>query len=291
MSYQSASLVDVLAAINAANSTTFTLNDLTFSAPTPVSGSWQSQTTARNTGINITAKPGVTFKGHTSIVYDRLDFAALTPVHFPGLTVTGFNADSAHDLIPMLTYWNGLHITTDDIEDTPLTDNGDGTRNVVITAKSGSYGWIGSVTMLVKAGGASLNQLVTNMNLNGLNYPTSSDQDTYAQLYMYPYDFTPYFDTLVMLNIGSIDSSSINALVTAFKAVDLSSGKALWNADAAQTAWSLAGATVMSNGLNSSSMPTNPAYKYVCAIKLRDDVQTPAGTLYLHYNDPFNPDA
>lgn len=291
MSYRSVSLVDVIAAINSANATTFTQNDLSFSAPQALSGSWQSQNTDKNTGVTITAKPGVTFKGHTSVVYDRLKFADLTPAHFPGLTVTGFNADSAHDLIPMLTYWNGLHITTDDIEDTPITDNGDGTRSVVITAKAGSFGWIGSVTMSVKAGGASLNQLVTNQNLNGLNYPTASDQDTYAQLYMYPYDFTPYFDTIALLGAGVLATADSSSLVTTFKAIDLSSGKTLWNNDPAQTAWSLAGATVISNGLNNNSLPTNPAYKYVCVLKLRSDVVTPAGTLYLHYNDPFNPDA
>jgi hypothetical protein len=37
-------------------------------------------------------------------------------------------------------------------------------------------------------------------------------------------------------------------------------------------------------------LPTNPNFKYVMVLQLAAQVTTPAGLLYLHYNDPFNPD-
>lgn len=291
MSYQSLSAADLLAITNAANSTSFTLADVDFGTPQVLSGTWQGNTTTKNTGVKITAKAGGSYQGKQSVAFDRLKLNDLAAVNFPGLTLTGYGVTSAHGLIPWLSYWNGLHFTTDDIEDSALTDNGDGTRTVTLTAKAGSLGWYGSVALTVKSGGAALNTLVTNTDLNGLNYPTASDQDTYAQMYMYPYDFTPYFNTLALLNAGQVNAGTVTDLANAFKAVDLSSGKTLWNGSEVSTAWSLVGASVVSNGLNNTGLPTNPAYKYVCVIQLRPDVTIPAGYLYLHYNDPYNPDA
>jgi len=288
MSYQSVSVVDLLAGLNAKNATTFTLNDVEFSNPVPVSGTWKDQTTLRNTGIVVGAKAGGQFKGRKSIVYDRLKLNDLNGTNLKGFTLTGYGVTSAHGLIPWLSYWNGLHFTTDDIEDTAIVDAGDGTRSVVLTAKTNSIGWIGSVTLNITAGGASLNSVVTDTTLEGLNYPTANDTDTYAQLYMYGYDFTSYFNTLATLNAGALPAATVTALVAAFKALDIGSGKTLWNESSSTATWSLSGATVVSNGLNSAALPTNPNYKYALALKLRDAVTTPSGIMYLHYNDPYD---
>lgn len=291
MSYQALSFPDVLAALNAANGTTFTTNDIVFANPQVVAGTWKDKTTLKNTGVVVTAKAGGTYQGRANILYDRLPLAALDPTKLKGFQCAAYQPAKIYDLLPWLKYWNGIQLTSDDINDGDLVDNGDGTKTAVISAKPTSYGWVGSVSILVAPGGASLNSVLEVPDLMGLNYPTASDADTYSQIYMYGYDFTTYFNDIVALNIGAVPAGTVTKLVAAFKALDVSSGKTLWNEDPAQTAWSLSGAAVVSNGLNSPSLPTNQSYKYVLAINLRSDVLTPAGTLYLHYNDPFDPNA
>lgn len=291
MSYQLPSLPDLLAELNKANSTAFTLNDVQFANPQVVAGTWKEKTTLKNTGVVVTAKAGSIYQGRANVLYDRLPLSALDPTVLKGFQCAAYLPVKIYDLLPWLKYWNGLQLTTDDIIDGDLVDNGDGTKTAVVSAKPTSYGWQGSVSILVKPGGASLNNVLTAPDLLGLNYPTASDTDTYGQIYMYGYDFTANFTDIVAMGVGVLASANVTKLVAAFKAVDVSSGKALWNEDGASTAWSLAGATVVSNGLNSPSLPTNQAYKYVMALSLRAGVLTPAGTLYLHYNDPFDPNA
>lgn len=295
MSYITPSLDDLIAILNKANSTTFTKADLTISVPQVVSGTWHAQVTNKNTAIRFTAPPQGTFQGTAVVLFDRLNLASLANAAvMPGFRCSAYHVTSVHGLLPMLFFYTGMVLGTDDVEDTPLVDagHGNGDLTAVISAKPGSVGWVGSVSLNVTVGGAPMDQILVNTNLPGLNYPTANDQDTYGLLYLYGYDFTTYFNTVAPIAPGVLTDQQADALVVALKATDISpAGKLLWtNADGV-TAWNLKGATVLSNGLNSSSLPTNPAYKYVMALKLADGVLTPAGTMYLHYNDPFDPNA
>jgi len=285
------SLIDVLLALNAANSTAFTPNDFTYGAPQVLTGTWQGQLTTLNTGLRITAKAGGAYQGSRPIAYDRLNLASLTAANLPGFKCAAYNITSVHSLLPMLAYWTGIQFTTDDLEDNALTDNGDNTQTAILQAKTGSLGWIGQATLTITKGAAPLDQLVTVTNLNGLNYPTANDTDTFALMYLYPYDFTSYFNTLSALAPGVLNTTQANAIRDMLLAVDTGNGKALWVNTPGTTAWNVAGATVVSNGLNSASLPTNSAYKYVLALRLDPTVLTPAGLSYLHYNDPFDANA
>lgn len=287
MSYMTPSLTDFLASLNAANSTAYVANDLTFGVPQALSGTWQGQVTTRNTVVRVTAKAGSPYQGTRQITYDRLDLAKLTAVNLAGFQCAAYNVTTLYNLLPMLQYWTGIQFTTDDLEDAPLVDNGDSTQTVLVKAKAGSLGWIGTATLTVTRGAAPIDQLVTVTSLNGLNYPTANDQDTYGALYLYPYDFTTYFSTLSAIAPGVISSTQADAIAAMLQAVDTGVGKALWTNTPGATAWNLAGATVVSNGLNTPSLPTNSAYKYVMGLQLDSSVLTPAGLMYLHYNDPF----
>jgi len=284
-------LSEFLAALNAANSTTYVASDFLYGTPQPVSGTWHGQVTTHNTAIKLTAAPGSLYQGVQTLTYDRLDLAALTPVNIPGLQCSAYDVTSVHGLYPALLNWTGIMFGDDDLEDLALVDNGDQTLTATLKAKAGSLGWIGQSTLSVKVGGAAIDQVITVTSLNGLNYPTASDTDVYGPLYMYPYDFTPYFSDIATLTTGVLATEKADAFVSAFNAVDLGSGKTLWVNTSGVATWNVFGATVVSNGLNSTSLPTNPAYKYVLVLQLDATVTTPAGLLYLHYNDPFNPDA
>lgn len=291
MSYQKSSVDSLLGYINAKNpGQVLTTADLTFSAPKLVAGTWREANTQRNTAVRIMGVPSGKYGGRQVITYDRLNLASLAKIS--GFQVRATGAKTVHDLIPNLRYYNGLRFTTDDLENTPITQDESGKLIAVLSAKANSLGWVGSVQLEVKAGGQKITEAVSVTNLNGLNYPTTSDADVYALLYTYGYDFTAYMSTLINLQAGkALTSDQLSTLVDMLKAVDVSSGKALWNADSTKTEWSLDGATVTYGGLNNDpKLPTNPAYKYVVGLKLRDAVTTPKGTLYLHFNDPFNPD-
>lgn len=288
MPYMTQSLPDVLAAINAANSTTYTANDIVFGVPQALSGTWKGQVTSRNTGIRISAKAGSAYQGKRDLTYDRLNLGSLTAANLPGFQCSAYNVTTVHGLLPMLQYWTGIQFTTDDLEDTPLVDNGDNTQSTTLTAKVGSLGWMGQASLTVTRGAAPIDQLVTVTSLNGLNYPTPNDQDTFGALYLYPYDYTNYFAALSAIAPGVITSPQADALVAMLLATDIGSGKTLWTNTPGATAWNLAGATVVSNGLNSPTLPTNSTHKYVMGLQLDPSVLTPAGLMYLHYNDPFD---
>lgn len=291
MSYQKSSIDSVLSYINAQNTgQVLTQADLTFTAPKVVAGTWRAANTQRNTAVRIMGVPSGKYGGRQVITYDRLDLASLAKI--PNFQVRATGAKTVHDLIPNLRYYNGLRFTTDDLENTPLVTDSDGKLQAVLSAKANSLGWIGSIQLEVKPGGQKIMEAISVSNLNGLNYPTASDADVYGQLYTYGYDFTTYMTTLINLQAGkALTADDLTALVNMLKTVDVSSGKTLWNTDSSSTTWSLAGATITYSGLNNDpTLPTNPAYKYVVALKLRDAVTTPKGTLYLHFNDPFNPD-
>lgn len=291
MSYMTKSVDDFLAALNAANSTAFTAADVDFGVPQVVEGIWQGQNTAHNSALRITAKAGGAYQGTKVLTYDRLKLNDLTAANIPGFKVSAYTANTVYTLFPMIQYWTGIQFTSDDLIDSPLVDNGDNTFTAVLSAKPGSIGWIGNLSITVTKGSAPIDELLTVTSLPGLNYPTANEQDTFAQLYMYGYDFTSYFSQVQSMAPGVITSTQADQLVTAFKAIDISAGKALWVNNPGDTQWNLAGATILSNGLNSTSLPTNPAYKYVMALQLAAGVLLPAGIMYLHYNDPFDPNA
>lgn len=287
MSLLTPSRQDVLNYVNLANGTSYVLADVTFGTPSPTEGSWQGNVTSKNTAVRLTAAAGGTFQGTVVVVYDRLNLASLANI--PGFKPRASAPVTTHDILGGIKYFTGLNLSTNDIEPTPMTDNGDGTYSGTLTAKAGSWGWYGSVPVTVQKGGDRLSDIITDTSLDGLNYPTASDQEVYGQLYLYPYDFTSSFAKFVDIEEDvPLTSEQISDLVAAINAVDISSGAGLWNGLSTSSEWSLYGATCSHNGLNGSDLPTNPSYKYVLAINLRVGVTKPSGTLYLHYNDPID---
>lgn len=286
-SYMLPSLTSLLGYLNAKNATTFTLDDLVFSTPQVINGTWREVANPHNTAIRVSAKPGGTYQGTTVVTYDRLKISDL-----PKLLGFKFNADhpqTSLDLLAPILHYQGIQFSTDDIESTPVTDNGDGTYTVTLTAKATSVGWVGSQVFTFSQGGSSLDAALTQADLPGLNYPTESDQDVYADLYLYGYDFTAnYADMLDAEPDEVLDIHTAEAFANAINAVDVSSGKGLWNFSEQTTQWSLFGAKCTYSGLNKAELPTNPSYKYVTMIQLRSDVTTPRGTLIFHYNDPID---
>lgn len=282
----------LLSYLNATNGTTvFDEDNLILSQPAPVAGTWLDEVTDKNTYLKVTAAPTAPFKGRATIRYDRLnlgDFAHFRPVR----QLPAYQPATTHDLLPAILYYYGLNIGPDDVEDTPLSLTG-GAGTVTLVAKATSFIWLGSLTFDVIEGGADLNELITVASLEGLDYPVPNpDTQVSALLYVYPMDATNYRDQLLLIPDDAIlTSGDAETLRSALTALDTGVGKNLWNTSNASTEWSLEGATVVFNGLNSLAYPTNQAYKYVMAVELRVGVTVPTGIFYLHYNDPEDPDS
>lgn len=290
MSFQSTSKQDLVDAVNSKNSRTFKVTDFLFSDPKVVAGTWREQSTTRNTALRLTGAPGSGYQKSQVVTYDRLKLSDLTNI--AGFAVKANRPATVHAMMDQLTYYTGIRFTTDDLEDLPITLDANGAGNAQLSAKPTSVGWIGSVMIPVTLGGIDFAGAVTTPTLLGLQYPNPEavpGTDTMGSLYLYAYDFTAYDPDFMMQAPGVISSDFGDLLVTALKALDVSAGKNLWNNSAGSTAWSVQGATIVSNGQNQPTYPTNQNYKYVMALDLRSAVTIPKGRLYLHYNDPFDP--
>jgi hypothetical protein len=293
--FQIPSATDVLNAINTANGTSFLATDLSFSNPKVVAGTWQGLSSDRNTAIKVTAA-SAGYQGSVVMQYNRLDLSSLAYLNgIADLAVT--NPQHTWDILPQLAFFTGIQFVQGDLQNLPITLNSDGTGQVQLSADPNSLGWQGSVMLNVKAGGVTLDSAMTVPAMPGLNYPVSDTtappaSAVYGPAYLYPYDFTTYQPTFLTYAPGAMTQTQLDYVLAAIKALDVGAGAALWVDTGSNTAYNLTGATIVSNGLNNATtMPTNPAFKYVMAIQLASTVTTPAGMLYLHYNDPFDPNS
>jgi hypothetical protein len=292
MSFQQPTLDDLLQLINTNNTLTLKSTDITWSKPQVVAGSWREQATLKNTAARVTADPASAFQGSVTQLYDRLKLSDLAS--FAGFRVLGpATATAVHELLTSIAYTTGLRFTTDDLENLSITTE-NSKRYAVLSAKPTSLGWIGSLKTEVIPGGVQLDTVVTQPVLPGLLYPNPEavpGTDTMGSVYLYGYDFTAYYPDINGLIPGPLALADATKMVAMLKAVDVSAGKTLWTTDPAATAWSLDGAVITRNGLNNTAtLPTNPAYKYVLGIQPKSTLTSPKGVMYLHYNDPFNPD-
>ncbi|MNI40586.1 hypothetical protein D3C73_948130 [compost metagenome] len=194
------------------------------------------------------------------------------------------------DFFPALWRRYGIVFDPDDLIDAPFTFAGTEPEEIHIQAKDDAIGWTGSMKVVVQEGQAVLSQHLTTVQLPGINYPVTGDGSQGSALtYMYGMDFTAFKSVLEQYEVDTVLGAADTALLDAIKATDLNAGKSLWNLTVGSTAWSLEGAEIVYSGINSGVLPTNSSYKYVLGIKLRDDVLTPPGVMYLHYDDPVDP--
>lgn len=287
MSYQLESKTDVLRLINETNGTTFTADQVVFGVPQVINGTWRGLANPHNTAVRVSADPSSEFEGYQVLTYDRFKLNDLAELE--GFVVSADHPQTVHDLFDGMLYFNGLRLTADDVEDSVVTDNGNGTYSATLMAKATSLGWIGSLALTNFAQGAApLDTALSGNDMPGLNYPEATDNAVFAALYLYGYDFTDlYSDLLDFEEDTLIDEFQGQTLVDFINGVDVSSGAGLWVA-AVGTEWSVFNAKVVYNGINTAELKTNPSYKYVLMLELDASVTIPVGTLVIHYNDPVD---
>lgn len=274
----------VIRAINIANSLSLTEANCIISKPAPVSGSWNEMNTDKNTVVKVSQKvPAVTYNGKNWCVYNRTTLSAfLNQLPNPNVLKVDKPA-TTHDLIRAINRRWGMGLELTDIVKTDITtldENGAG--QVAIFAHPESLMWIGSHTFNVTQSDAMLSENVTTTTMPGFTYPDGTyDPVTnygYAQPYSYQYDFTLRSTELHALKAND----SVAALVEVLTYITGSTWtNAASDANPSQT---LTDAVITYNGLNTGSMPTNSAFKYVLVLKMGAKSKF-KGNMYLHYND------
>lgn len=289
--YQDSATV-LLAAINSANSLTIKATDFVYSAPKDIRGTDKGDSTGKNTQIKITADgvAGSTWSGKKSVCYNRLQVEDIAVLLGNTLAI-GPSNDTLFAALVGLNQRYGFVFAQSDLVDAQIEWNSEKTSGkVLVKANPSSIGWIGQYQFNVVKGDETLVSSVTTTVLTGLKYPngqmgSESVTATMAQVYSYPFNFSAYRDQLLAFQNGVLTGTPLTDMTNILKAI---TGNP-WVATSA-SAWGLAGAEVLSTGLNDAvTLPTNSKYKYVLALKLPATTTNIAGTMYLQFNDVDDP--
>lgn len=283
--------------INCANGYTTVANyrfkedSVTLSRPSPIEGTWREETTDKNTFIRISAKEGSDFKGFTTVTYNRLNLGDF--VHFrPTRVLPCDRPSTVHEILPNILYYFAIYLDPSEVEDDELGLDENGYGTVTVRMKEDALIFTGELTFDVVPGGAFLPDHLINQELDGLNYPVDDPStEVSAILYTYPFDLSEHRDFLVDIEEGIISDEDAEELAVYLSQVDYNDVKGDWNASDTSTEFSLQGAEIIYNGLNNLSFASNQRFKYVMQVQLREGVTKPTGVFYLHYNDPFDPNA
>lgn len=145
MSLVQTPLSDLTSTINTLTGVNLTgVFDVVGLIPTPVGES------TRNTKIAIQAKASDSnYKGRQFLYYDRIDLAQLVELQ-PDMYRVGMPVGaSLYDNLNIILAQTGLKFTTDDIEDATSIQEDEDTVSVMLVAKPGSLGYVGSYKLLM----------------------------------------------------------------------------------------------------------------------------------------------
>lgn len=104
--------------------------------------------------------------------------------------------------------------------------------------------------------------------------------------YLIRSDFTKYADRLEAIPLGVVDENSARTLASVLAEYGSEEDRSKWNLTEGVTEFSLYGAVVSINGLNSRSYPTFSFYRYTLAVDFPEASTAPVGRLHLCWNDP-----
>lgn len=285
MAIMTATLAGIVTAINAKNPTLgLTMAEATYSKPRANDDTWEGEQLAGNTLMRVTPNETSKYSGTTLVGYDRLDVGVLGALLGGKISLPETLTNSI-EAIPYFDSLYAIQAHPEDFELTQLTDNGDGTRSMVLRAKADAIAWLGgtSTTFTVRAAPVPIANVITTTVLDGYKYISDSVKG-FAETYSYPIDFTAQFDQLSLITDQTTNFTGLAAALAS------ATGEA-WVASGAGK-FTLEGAVVTHAGINEEEWPTNQSYKYAILVQLGAACENLEGTMVIHYNDPveaFNP--
>jgi hypothetical protein len=158
---------ELLALINAANSTTYTEAQLSFGAPVAIEGSDQAK--IHNTHVTVSGNSAVGFTGSKVITYKRLFlesvFGAVSPV-----SSNPAGAGTVQDILNDLATVYGVVIDIEDVVDEAVIYTNGGTY--VLKAADTSYKWRGQLTVSLTVDLVDVEPTLAQDTLSGFEEPT-----------------------------------------------------------------------------------------------------------------------
>lgn len=142
--------VKLLAAFNAANTSTITMNQVTFKDVRPVDSLTPRPNTTKNTAITMVVSDSSAYPGEVTLFYDRINISQPSTFAPLGssLSITATTEKSIHELLPLINRRLGTTLVPAEVVDRKLQlEKGFDTISVVMTGKSELF--IGSVKILV----------------------------------------------------------------------------------------------------------------------------------------------
>lgn len=253
-----------------------------------ITGTSIGDTTKTNTSVRTVATEEGRWDGKTQVYYNRYLAKDLKTLLGPIIRVAG--AATVHELIPVFNARYGTLLSIADFKNGPMNLDANGAGTVTLIAELESKEWMGTVSFQVVKGDYSLALSVTKTTLDGLKYPDGTMGGTtppkvIGEAYSYPMDNTAFHGRFMTVGTGIVatGSAAMSCIVDALNAAE---GRIVWLGDSSPS-WGLSGAQVMYNGVNNRpEYPTNPAYGFVCVVKLPATNTQFSGSLILHYNDP-----
>ena len=285
MAILTATLSAIVTAINAKNSTLgLTLAEATYSKPRVNDETWEGEKLDGNTLMRITPNATSKYSGTTLVGFDRLDVKVLGGI-LGGVIALPETINSVSAAIPFFDSLYSIQMHPEDFEESEIADVGDGSRQMVLTAKDDAVAWIPgtTTTFVVKSAPVPIGNVITATVLDGYKYISDSVKG-FAETYSYPIDFTPHFDELSLVTDQTTDFTTLAAALAS------GTGEAWTKSGAGK--FTLEGAVVTKAGINHEDWPTNHSYKYAVLVQLGTACANLEGTLVIHYNDPvesFNP--
>lgn len=154
-------------------SANLTTADITFGAPTDISGS----NPQRNTEVTVTAVPGGAYGGSVNVRYNRISLPAIeTAGAGAGLTLS-FLKGAKTLLSEVMSDFNARFATNlvagVDYDDAPLPEFEElpgEQHTIVLTARTQSLVYIGQITLIVRMDTVDLSSVITVEDLSGLTY-------------------------------------------------------------------------------------------------------------------------
>lgn len=285
MAILTATLPAIVTAINAKNAALgLTLAEATYSKPRANDDTWEGEQLVGNTLMRVTPNDTSKYSGTTLVAYDRLDVKVLGGV-LGGIISLPETITKVSAAIPFFDSLYSIQMHPEDFVEGDITDKGDGTRQMILTAKADAVAWLPgtTTTFTVKAAPVPIGNVITTTVLDGYKYISDSVKG-FAETYSYPIDFTPQFDKLSLVTDQTTDFTDLAAALAS------GTGEAWVKSGAGK--FTLEGAVVTHAGINDEDWPTNHSYKYAILVQLGAACENLEGTLVIHYNDPvesFNP--
>ena len=264
-----------VAELNSKNDAVATLADLLFGVPEATTAEEQTST-GKETKTKVTGQ-GAKYYGETWIYYNRQNLS--TPLANQLLKIDFHHpVTTLYDQLYLLNEQLSSTFTEQDIEDhvfDPAVTEG----VITLTAKAGSLGWKGSVSVAYDVIDPT-DVVIPDVLLDGVMTPNNSTDLEQAALRYSWWDFKDNRDYFLGLSVGDLSAEDQSTLRDILIAVDGTQWSLTGPAE-----YTLAGAKVIYVG-NDVSQAISTLFPNVLVIELSSQCLLMTGRLYLHFSDP-----